>query len=214
MVTVSGVGDSRMQLTLHYFSTAASLSNKVAQIEQAHAGAPFGGFFDEVLGLASACIFCCTAGIEAHINEIFADGRSHFANIPPEAWDYIWEKSERDRLLDRYQLALRIWKKPQLDPSVNPFQASARVIDLRNALIHFKPEWFSEQEEHAKLSAKLSSCFTLSPFLPKEPAFPRAWASHACTGWAVKSSIGLIVEFAERAGLNPKLPERLKKLTP
>jgi hypothetical protein len=91
-------------------------------------------------------------------------------------------------------------------------------LDLRNELVHFKPEWSNEAEVqgkatvHTKVSQRLASKIETSPFLPGEPPFPRAWATHSCTKWAVKTALAfgssiakhfdqknVFDQFAERA---------------
>jgi hypothetical protein len=76
----------------------------------------------------------------------------------------------------------------------------ARRSTLPQALTHFKPEVENEAKEHAKLLARLADKITGSPFLPTERLlFPRKWASHSCTSWAIKSTIAFAEAF-ERAG--------------
>src|SRR5437667_11456276 len=67
------------------------------------------------------------------------------------------------------------------------------MVALRNGLTHFKPEWDNEQVAHAKLSQQLAHRFMPSPFLAAgESIFPRCWATHGCTQWALKSCVDLL----------------------
>jgi hypothetical protein len=88
------------------------------------------------------------------------------------------------------------------DCGAKPYQDVAALIELRNGLVHFKPEWFDQQEAHAKLSKTLAKKVEPSPFLVSEPLFPRAWAGSSCTIWAVRSVSQLMVEFERRAGID------------
>ncbi len=47
------------------------------------------------------------------------------------------------------------------------------LIELRNALTHFKPEWMDEADDHAKMSAKLSCKIDGSPFLRPPNCYSR-----------------------------------------
>jgi len=81
----------------------------------------------------------------------------------------------------------------------------AALIALRNGLTHFKPEWENEQEEHAKLSQRLASKFVPSPFRAgSEPLFPKRWALHGCTQWALKSCVDFLNNFESLSGVPPR----------
>ncbi len=71
------------------------------------------------------------------------------------------------------------------------------LLELRNALVHFKPEWFNQQGKHSRLSNKLAARLR-SPWFPEpEPLFPRAWASAECAKWACNSVKDLIIDFED-----------------
>lgn len=72
------MGTLRCELGLTHFGVphliaAARHSRAVKALEDENIGKPFGPFYDEVLGDSSACILLCVAGLEAYINEFFAD---------------------------------------------------------------------------------------------------------------------------------------------
>jgi len=95
--------------------------------------------------------------------------------------------------------------KPKLDRGKAPYQDVKILIDLRNALTHFKPEWENEADEHKKISDKLGGKFTGGPFLKTDPLlFPRRWACHGCTAWVVLSAMEFAREFEKLSGLLSK----------
>ena len=75
------------------------------------------------------------------------------------------------------------------------------LIKLRNAVVHFRPEWFDEQDKHDKLSRQLIHKFKLSRFLRHEPLFPRAWASGSFAVRALKSTVDFLDHFYHEAGM-------------
>jgi hypothetical protein len=79
-------------------------------------------------------------------------------------------------------------------------QNADALIKLRNAVVHFKPEWFDEQDKHDKLSRLLAYKFQQTPFLKPEPIFPRAWASHSFAAWAILSTASFIDYFHAQLG--------------
>ena len=92
-----------------------------------------------------------------------------------------------------------------MDRGAGSYQDIKVLIELRNALTHFKPEWMNEADEHAKISAKLFSKIEGGPFLlTSELLFPRRWAGHSCTSWAVNSALAFAKDFERLAGLPAK----------
>jgi hypothetical protein len=111
-------------------------------------------------------------------------------------------------MLDKFDFALLLLRKPILVRGVRPSQDIKVLVDLRDALIHFKPEWEHEAVTHKKLSKALHSKTKGSPFFSKsELLFPRRWASHSCTIWAVRSAVDFSKKFEQRAGLPAKFPD-------
>ena len=95
-------------------------------------------------------------------------------------------------------------------------QNADALIKLRNAIIHFRPEWFDDQKEHEKLSKVLRGKFRASPFLPGEPLFPRAWASRAFTERALRSTVAFLEHFYGASSIEcpiTKWKTRLRQLS-
>src|SRR4051812_27561615 len=105
----------RMQFAGQHLLAAASFSRRVGELEAQHKGETFGPFFDEILWNATASVILSAASLEAYVNEIAADRGRHFKGHAPELVDALWEKSERDQLLDKYDLALLLLGKTPLD---------------------------------------------------------------------------------------------------
>ena len=99
-------------------------------------------------------------------------------------------------------LALRSGK--ELSFSISVVQNVDALIKLRNAVVHFHPEWFDAQDKHDKLSRQLAYKFERSAFLAGEPLFPRAWASGSFVVWALKTTVEFIEHFCIESGIpNP-----------
>jgi hypothetical protein len=194
----------RVNLSIQHLLAASHFSRHVASVEQAHMGEPFGAFFEEILWFSSACILSCIAGLEAYANELFVDRAEHFPDLRPEIADKLWELFEQKPILEKFDMALLLKQKPKLDRGSRPTQDVAVLIELRNGLTHFKPEWDHEQAAHAKLSKRLEQFFVPSPFLPRESIFPRRWATHGCTQWAMKSCIDFLTRFESLSGAPAK----------
>lgn len=198
---------SRVNFGVPHLLSSASFSRATKALEIEHHGEPLGAFWDDVLAQATASIFTAVAGLESYANELFADRQWMFPAIRPDLLKALWDVYERKTLLEKFDLALMLQQLPLLDRKAKFFQDADLLIRLRNALVHFKPEWDDEREKHQHLSSELARRFPASPFIPAAPLFPMGWASHACTAWAVSSVLNFIQEFEKAA----KLPGRIDK---
>jgi hypothetical protein len=200
-ITLAAKATSRMNFSVQHLLAAARLAEEVDAVETANAGAEFGPFYDVILGSSVGCIVLASAALEAYVNEVFADRSKHFSAGDQMLLDLLWGEYEQKRVLDKFDLALRLKIGTALDRGTSTTQAADRLIRLRNALTHFKPEWFDDPDEHAKLSEKLEGYVGRSPWLPNEPLFPRAWATRSTTSWAISTVVAFIARFSADSGI-------------
>jgi hypothetical protein len=79
---------------------------------------------------------------------------------------------------------------------------------LRNALVHYKPEWDTDLENHKKIEDRLKSRFKINPFSHDNDAFfPKKCLGHGCAEWSVQSVIKFIQDFYNKMGFSPKWSE-------
>ena len=142
----------RHNFALQHLLAAARTSRNVGEIERANAGKEFGEFFEEMIGYSVACVTSAVAGLEAYVNELFADRAKYMASVQAEIADRLWELSEQRSILDKFDSALVALGSPQLDRGIRPTQDVVALVRLRNGLVHFKPEWDDERRAHATLS--------------------------------------------------------------
>jgi hypothetical protein len=161
-------------------------------------------------GYVAGAVFSAVASLEATINELFI-GAQHgdphtFKGADPEfppllaqMWGVI---SQNPSTLAKYQTALVLAKKPKFDRGASPYWEAVDLIQLRNALIHYKPEWSTDQREHRKIERRLNGQFALNPFAgPNDAFFPKKCLGHGCAEWAVQSGVSFIKQFFDRLGL-------------
>jgi hypothetical protein len=188
---------------------AVRFSRMVGEAERS--GAPDVGM--QILDCATACIFASVAALEAYANEFFSMMRDVFPGYSARLLEKLWETFEMKPLLDKFQFALLLKGCPEFETGARPYQDVAVLIDLRNALVHFKPEWESEAVQHQKLSAKLRGKFAPSPLVSEErPVFPERWATEPCTTWAVNSAIDFAHLFAKKTSTIPRFISTLQTL--
>jgi hypothetical protein len=83
------------------------------------------------------------------------------------------------------------------------------LIKLRNALVHYEPEWTINISDTEKITVQkfekiLKGKFQLNPLTGEGNSFfPDKCLGHGCAEWAVKSSIMFADEFFLRMRLKP-----------
>src|SRR5215213_7966930 len=105
-------------------------------------------------GYVTAAVLSAVASLEATINEFFVDAQNENSPIfegvdpmIPRILAEYWEEIEGARILTKYQMALILASKRKFDRGLSPYQEVDSLIQLRNALVHYKPEWDTEQKE-------------------------------------------------------------------
>jgi hypothetical protein len=200
--TMSATAISRTNLAVQHIFAAAYSSRKAEELENANAGKPFGEFYEEIVWNVSAAVLFAVASLEADVNEIFVDANINLREYDKEVVDEIWKLIEKTSILDKYAMVLFLKTKERFDKSDPAYQDAANLIKLRNALVHFKPEWSDEKKEHKKIENRLKGKFELSPFLPAETEFfPKKCMSHGCAEWAVQTALAFRTFFSLEAGL-------------
>ena len=204
--TVTATASTRTNFALQHLLGAARFARQAWQVERSNAGQPFGSFFEELIHLATAAITLSVSSLEAFANELFADGTQQFPSFSTEILNAVWALAEERPFMEKYDLALTLHSVAPFDKGLAVYQNVDALVHLRNALIHFKPEWDDAQVKHKKLSARLQYKFAPSPFLPAhEPLFPRGCMSHGCAEWAVKSVADFLTDFQLRLKTEGKI---------
>jgi hypothetical protein len=203
--TIRATLTQKMNLAVQHLLAAARFSREVGVLENEHVGQRFGAFWESIFHSSIACVLTSVASLESYANELFSDREKVFLGYHPDLLHELWETYEQKPILAKFEFALLLLNKPEINRGASPYQDIKVLIDVRNALTHFRPEWMNEADEHAKISAKLDGKIVGSPFLPEsEILFPRRWASHNCTTWAVSSVTAFARNFEQHAGLPPK----------
>ena len=206
-------GSVRANFSISHLLAAASFSRAVGTVENENKERPFGEFFEDIQSNAIATVLTATAALESYANELFVDHATVFPNMPAPIMAKLWELYEMKQTLEKFEFALLLLRKERFNQGISPYQDVVSLIKLRNALVHFKPEWTDQQIVHARVSSSLKDRVDRSPFFVSgEPLFPRAWASHSTTKWAVISVLSFISAFEKLANLQPRLQLYMHKL--
>ncbi len=113
-------------------------------------------------------------------------------------------------VLKKYQFALAAADKDRFDPGLPPYQDVNYLKELRNALVHYRPEQDTDLNKHKKIEDGYTNRFPINPYShTNDVFFPKKCLGHGCAEWAVESSIKFIQEFYKRMGFSPKWDEKL-----
>lgn len=192
---------TRMNLALHHLLAACRFAARIRELEREHAGQPFGAFWEEILHNALGVAVLTAASLESYANEMYFEGSILGQALTPEAASEVADLVDREPVLRKYAVALAVRAGKRLDYGATAVQNADALIKLRNAVVHFRPEWFGERQAHDRLSKRLQHRFQPSEFLPSEPLFPRSWASSSFATWAVRSCVSFVKHFYAEVGL-------------
>lgn len=225
----------RYNLAVRHMIAAALFARHCYKVEEENKGSQLGPFFEEISSYASASVILAVAALEAHINEILADvGEESIEidNLKLKNSTIPWKEVKRYSALNKcsYFCEIRGVSK-KFDKEKDEYKLVELLIDLRNRLIHYYPEWHeldSSAEQNIQwkksgrininkeISEKLKGKFRFSPFFKDpSPIFPDRCMSHSCADWAVRSSLDFIKWFANIAGIEtpfakPEFADRFK----
>jgi len=110
----------------------------------------------------------------------------------------------------KYQIALILSDNVSFSDKDPIYQKIITITQLRNALIHYEPEWTElnedpqiEREKIKKLGKKLQhEKFPSNPFVNDYMEFyPVRCLGYGCTKWVYDNSLNFVIEFENRMGI-------------
>lgn len=223
----------RSPLSYTHINAAAHFAKLSYEIEERYKEYPSSDVFYQHQAYVIGCIITAASYLEATINELFAniaDGcitpeelGHDIALIMANMWKVEIKPPNKTKpekvysplddlkpsILQKYQIALTLAQKDLFDTGKAPYQDIQYLIELRNALIHYKPEWWGDVEDYEKvLSEKLKKNLEfrikrLNLLTGKDnPFFPNKCMGYGCAKWAVESSVNFTEEFFQKMGLS------------
>ncbi|XHX78612.1 MAG: hypothetical protein RBJ76_01375 [Stenomitos frigidus ULC029] len=168
-------------------------------------------------------VLSSVAFLEAAINELCKDvfdrHESYIAPISEEArvhisamWENTEEKKRFEPILKKYQRVLSHCEKDQFNKNEQPYQNARLAIELRNGLMHYKPESyggyqaeFQNFSDQHLLTQQLRSKFIENPLVLNSgnPYFPDKCLGSPCADWAIRSVKSLTDAFFLELGVKP-----------
>jgi hypothetical protein len=98
--------------------------------------------------------------------------------------------------LRKYEWVLSLAGAPALTRGADPFQSAADLIALRDALVHYKPEWYHELKLSKTLEERLRTKFPPNRLSADGlPYLPYRACGHGSGLWAVRSAVNFLSAF-------------------
>jgi hypothetical protein len=193
--TLAGTATARPNFANHHLEFALDFARRAYHIETEHAGQGWGSHAVDVQREVIATVFFSVASLEAWVNEIGADPARRFPALDARLIAAALELAERRQLLEKLQLLAELRQGNPPDYGRPPAQDLPLVVDLRNALVHYRPE-FASGARHGRIGQRLEQRVQRTPFLSRsEPMFPRGFASYDCARWAVETVRDFLAVF-------------------
>lgn len=155
--------------------------------------------------------------LEAAINEMFQDVAdhddhpvldSHTIGALRSFWRISNEGQRYLGVLDKYDLARTLARRSALDRGTGLWADVSTLVQLRNWIVHSKPEDFSDIAERS-LAKRLRGRFTPNALTIgwNLPFFPDHALSAGCAMWAHETAFSYVEAFCRSMGLEVSLPE-------
>ncbi len=194
----------RYNMVIQYLKSMKLLLTEGYQIEQSHLGEPFGEFFTDISAYISTTIILAGSMLEANIYERFVDVKDGFldiSNFNLSKLNADWEDIKKcSSILGKYIKFASLSDK-DLDNTDVKYREIKNLVQIRNALVHYMPQWDYEKtpsEKIEKCISQISSSVDYSPFIPStEPYFPHRCMSASFGQWAINASLDFIKHFED-----------------
>ena len=195
------------RLAIPCLQAAAHFAGLARSVELDHEGEELSAFYDQIRWYSLSSVIQAVTSLEANINEWFLDAE-YLTDLDDEGRSAVVKMLDKESLLERYQTALLLTGATKFSERSDPFQSVQILIRLRNSLVHFRPEWSDDQEDHEKLGKQLRGRFTLSPFFPdSSPVFPDRCMSGDLGKWAATAVLQFIQSFHLQSGTKTRFTE-------
>jgi hypothetical protein len=202
-----------------YLPNAAQFARHAYALESAgDAAQSTGEQYDdmEYRGAVAASVVFSVFFVEASIYEYLqrhAPLPEHLdPNLRYTALQYYWwftSKSRNTSAMQRYNDVLSLHGADAILTGNGIGQDVRLLIELRNAIAHYRPQWEGEGLPVRDVARSLESRVNKpNPFRPESAArFPHYYLSHGCAEWAFNTGIAFYNLFAERltdvSGIDP-----------
>ncbi len=156
----------------------------------------------------TASVLSSVAYLSASINELYLEVRKLSDSGEPQVRRELdllikaWPRISKVQVLQRYQLALSVADADQYNPDNMPYRDACNLVQLRDALLSYDPEWDDDSGKHHSLESRLINTFAPSPLMSSQrPWFPDRCLGSGCAKWSVRTVQLFANDFYHRMAL-------------
>jgi len=176
--------------------------------------------WDESRSNALAAVLLAAAALESSVNEFYQqavdrdkDALKPLSETQMKLLAELWPDIEKLSPMRKHQVALVAMGHKPMIIGQEPYRSADGLMRLRNALVHFKPEWDNDLRDHRSLEQRLSQLFPVSALADRAKGkmiwFPHKCLGAGCAEWAIESAVKFSQQFVNTLGIR----ERLKRVT-
>ncbi len=198
---------SRERLYRQHLFAADHFANAALELEQREPGQLTPEEICKHGAFVTGAVFAAAAFLETSITDLYLElqklGEAH-GNIRRELamLPRVWPEIAGAPVLHKYQLALSVADADQYHESRSPFVDADSLIHLRDALLHYVPDWDDKRGRSHSLEERLQSKFEPNPFAPPgAPWFTDGCLSAGCAHWAVRAAQFFSDDFCHRMAI-------------
>lgn len=157
----------------------------------------------------TASIMSAVAFLEASINELFLEARDNhrqpLLGLSEEGRLLLatqWHDVQRFPTLRKYQTVLVAAGAAKFDKCAALFHDASDLVKLRNALVHYEPNWDDELGKHDSIEKRLRGKFDPNPMVSSRTLwFPHQCLGAGCAEWCVRVAEDFSRQFTDRLGI-------------
>jgi hypothetical protein len=217
---IQATADIKYHLASHFMGAAVTLARHANKIELEQPNDELDNFFNEILGSVTGCIVMSMTAMEANLTEalrMYAEGTLVHVTVGRMSEEQASKAEKlvhRTDISEKYKDAAKLFSSTRsLDKGVTPWSDFQLLKEVRDSLVHFKPEWATnsnrqakirsgaEPRSHAALSKRLEGKFEPSRFVKGGLLFPIRMNSYDCARWAVNTCVACAASFQDDFGI-------------
>lgn len=206
---------TRPNFSSHLMASSATLAGHAKKIEDAHTG---DSYFDvDHRGYVVSSIISAVGFLEAMVNELFQDAfddhtppggaitplSPHTHQLMKEYWRAT-DCGVRGSTLDKCHALLTFTDNQALEKDAQPYRDAQYAIQLRNAIVHFRPQDLSPDEPH-KIESRLKGKFAENRMMTNSgnPWWPNKCLGWGCARWSLEAVTALADYLVSKTGIEP-----------
>lgn len=176
--------------------------------------------WDEARSNALAAVLLAAASMESSVNEFYQQAVDRDENALKSLSETqmkllaeLWPEIEKLSPMRKHQVAVVAMGHEPMNKGQEPYRSADGLMRLRNALVHFRPEWDDDLKDHRSLEQRLSQLFPVSALADRAKG-QMVWFPHKCLGagcaeWAIESAVQFSQQFVNTLGIRERLTRRV-----